>query len=158
MSRLRKDSVARDVRRSGRGVEGVPEHLDDLPAMLQMNRHDVEATRRARQPMPRNVIHRETHDATALEPVNGFRGWTETAVPPRLHLHEHHGSAITRHDVQFSTAATVPASKNRVPSALQLVTRQIFPGFAQSDASIRHGYAWQQGVRQSAAGSSDSTG
>ena len=131
----------RTVHRHNRHVEGVLKHFDHRPPLLHMNRDDVEATGRVREPMAHHVVEREVHHAAALQPVHGFHRLAVTMAVPGLHFHKHRRRAVAGDDVQFSTPAPVSAGNNCVPAALQFPTREILAGFPEIDSIVRHARA-----------------
>src|SRR6185503_11156526 len=92
-----------------------------------------------RELMPHDVVERELRDSLALERGDRFGRLPELATVPRLHFDEHQRRAVSRDDVQFSTAPPVAPRNYCVPAPLQLAAREIFAGFPEYLPGACHG-------------------
>src|SRR5258708_3916586 len=72
------------------GIEGVLKQFDRRPALVEMDRHHVEAARTVGEMVAHQILDRKLHDLTLLHSGNRFRRVTEPATLPRLHFHEDH--------------------------------------------------------------------
>ena len=122
--------------RRSSGIECVLKDHYLRPAIVEMNRDDVEAARAISEMMARHVLRREPRDAPLLRSGDRLRRVSELAAVPRLHFHEHRRLAIASDDVNFSKASSVAAIKNCVPQACELGAREIFTVFSEDLTGI----------------------
>ena len=117
---------------SVRGVERPLIDLDRGTSKLKVNRHDVEAARAVGHVSAHHVVACEIGDSSALESGDRFGRRAERVALASLHFDEHQRPAVTGDDVNFATARAVAPRNNRVPAALQLAAREIFPVFSKN--------------------------
>jgi hypothetical protein len=88
--------------------------------------------------VPRHVIERDEGHSPAFPDRQSLGSGPEFVPGSHLHFDEDKRLAVARDDVQFSTASSVSARDNCVPSPFELTARQIFTGFAERDARPAH--------------------
>src|SRR5262245_21653852 len=107
--------------RSSGTVECVLVDLDNRHAGFEVYGDHVKTARAFRQPVAGEVFQRQLLHPAALHPRDGFTRSAKRAAVTRLHFHEHQRRTIAGDDIQFSTAATIPARKNCVPAPQQFL-------------------------------------
>src|SRR5262245_5319759 len=116
--------------------EGVLKNLDGRRAGAGENAHHVEAARLCEETMPRQVVGGEIPQTALLDPRDRLRAGAVLQRVPRLHLDEHNRRSVARDDVDFAASAAVPAGKNYVPAAPQLLAGEFFAEFPQRHAGL----------------------
>ena len=123
------------------------EHLDAWLPVLKVDGHHVEATRTIRPAPSHQPVGRDPHDLLLLPGRDRRQTAAVLIAGPRLDLDEDHCVSNARDDVDFAVSGAIPALKNCVPTAHQLLTREVLARFSKELTTIRtHGQKRVQGL------------
>jgi hypothetical protein len=130
-----------------RDIKCVLVDLNPLLAVRQIDGDHVEPAGLLGEAMPGQVVHGYIGHTPSLEPGDRVGSPAKLTTIARFHFDEHHRLPVAGDDVQFSTAAAVPARKNCITTPFELPNREIFSGFAEGLPSARHRAIIQQALR-----------